>query len=102
MKTLEDQGAIIKTPTKRGSSFFFSKSLPESTDNNSNTVNPIPTVLLPCNTPVCPNCNTDISLLSEIIDSLKQFLDAQLQNLTHTSSVKSTRREEIIATSLIY
>ena len=60
----------------------------EPTDNNSNTINTTPTVSLPSNTPVCPNCDTDISLLTEGIDSLEQFLDTQLQNLTQMSPVK--------------
>ena len=66
--------------------FFLSKSLHETSDNNSNTT---PTVFLPSNTPVCPNYNKDVSLLSERIDSLEQFFDTQLQNLTQISPVKS-------------
>ena len=67
MKSLEDQGAIINRPTKRGSSFFLSKSMHEPTDNNSNTINTgwysfsfnETTVSFPSNTPVCPNYDTD-------------------------------------------
>ena len=44
IKTLEDQGAIINRPTKRGSSLLLSKSLHEPTDNNSDTINATPTV----------------------------------------------------------
>ena len=73
MKTLEDQGVIINRPTKCGSSFFLSKSLHEPSDSNSNTINTTPTVSLPSNTPVCPNYDKDVSLLSEGIDSLEQF-----------------------------
>ena len=92
MKTLEDQGVIINRPTKCGSYLFLSKSLHEATDNNSNTINTTPTVSLPSNIPVCPNYDTDISLLSEGIDSLEQFFDMQLQNLTQMSPVKSNSK----------
>ena len=87
-KTLEDQGAVIRRPLKRGSC-FLSKSLLESTDNNSNTVNTTLTVFFPCNTPLCPNFDIDVSLLNEEIDSLEIFFDTQFQNLRQTSSVKS-------------
>ena len=92
MKTLEDQGVIINRPTKCGSSFFLSKSLHEPSDSNSNTINTTPTVSLPSNTPVCPNYDKDVSLLSEGIDSLEQFFDTQLQNLTQISPVKSNSK----------
>ena len=49
MKTLEDQEVIINRPTKYGSSFFLSKSLQETTDDNSNTINTTPTVSLASN-----------------------------------------------------
>ena len=61
----------------------------EPNDNNSNTINTIPIASLPSNIPVCPNYDTDISLLSEGIDSLEQCFDTQLQNLTQMSPVKS-------------
>ena len=73
MKSLEDQGVIIKRPTKCGSSFFLPKSFYKSNDNNSNTINTIPTVSFPSNTAVYPNYNTDVSSLSEEIDYLEQF-----------------------------
>ena len=92
MKTLGDQGAIINRPTKQGSSFFLSKSFHEPTDNNSNLINTTTTVSLPSNTPVCPNYDTDVSLLSEGIDSLEQFFDTQLQDLSRMSPVKSTSK----------
>ena len=92
MKSLENQEVVINRPTKCGSSFFLSKSLLEPTDNNSNTINTTPTVSLPSNTLVCPNYDTDISLLSEGIDSLEQFFDMQLQNLTQMSPVKSNSK----------
>ena len=41
---------------------------------------------------MCPNYDTDISLLSEGIDSLEQFFDMQLQNLTQMSPVKSNSK----------
>ena len=69
--------------------FFLSKSLHETSDNNSNTT---PTVSFPSNTPVCPNYNKDVSLLSERIDFLEQFFDTQLQNLTQISPVKSNSK----------
>ena len=93
MKTLDEQGAIITRPTKQESSFFLSKSLHEPTDNNSNLTNTAPAVSLPSNTPACPNYDTDISLLSEVIDSLEQFFATQLQNLTQLSPVKCTSKE---------
>ena len=62
-------------------------------DNNSNLINTTPTVSLPSNTPVCPNYDTDVSLLSEVIDSLEQFFATQLQNLTQMSPVKFTSKE---------
>ena len=92
MKTLEDQGIIINRPTKCGSSFFLSKPLHEPTDNNSNTINTTPTVSLPSNTNVCLNYDTDISFLSEVTDSLEQFFDTQLQNLTQMSPAKSSSK----------
>ena len=61
----------------------------ETSDNNSNTT---PTVSFPSNTPVCPNYNKDVSLLSERIDFLEQFFDTQLQNLTQISPVKSNSK----------
>ena len=73
MKTLEDQGAIIYRPTKQGSSSFSSKSLRETTDNNLNLIST--SVSLSNNTPVYPNFDSDIFLLSEGIDSLEQLLD---------------------------
>ena len=92
MKTLEDERAIINRPTKRGSSFFLSKSLHKLADNNSNIVNTTSAVYLSKNTTVCPNFDADISLLSEGIDSLEQFFKTQLQNPTQMSSVKSTSK----------
>ena len=65
----------------------------EPTDNNSNLINTAPAVSLPSNTPACPNYDTDISLLSEVIDSLEQFFATQLQNLTELSPVKCTSKE---------
>ena len=73
VKTLEEQGVITNRPTKCGNSFFLSKSLQKPTDNNSNTINTTPTVSLPSNTPVCPNYDTDISLLREGINSCPNF-----------------------------
>ena len=70
----------------------MSKSLHEPTDNNSNTINTTTTVFLPSNTPVCPNYGKDVSLLREGIDSLEQFFDTQLQNLTQISPVKSNSK----------
>ena len=64
----------------------------EPTDNNSNTINTTTTVFLPSNTPVCPNYGKDVSLLREGIDSLEQFFDTQLQNLTQISPVKSNSK----------
>ena len=69
------------------------KSLHESTDNNSNTINTIPTVTLPDNTPVCQNYDAYTFLLSEGIGSLEQSFDTQLQNLTEMSLVKSNSKE---------
>ena len=69
------------------------KSLHESTDNNSNTINTTPTVSLPDNTPVCQNCDAYTFLLSEGIGSLEQSFDTQLQNLTQMSLVKSNSKE---------
>ena len=69
------------------------KSLHESTDNNSNTINTIPTVSLSDNTPVCQNCDAYTFLLSEGIGSLEQSFDTQLQNLTEMSLVKSNCKE---------
>ena len=57
-----------------------------------NTVNTIPTVSLPSNTPMCQKYDTDISLLSEGINSLEQFFDTQLQNLKQMSPVKSNSK----------
>ena len=93
MKTLEDQGVITNRPIKCGSSFFLSKSLHKPTDNNSNIINTTPTVSFPSNTPVCPNLDTDISLLSEGIHSLEQFFDTQLQNFTQMSPVNPIVKE---------
>ena len=64
----------------------------EPTDNNSNTINTTPTVSLPSNTNVCLNYDTDISFLSEVTDSLEQFFDTQLQNLTQMSPAKSSSK----------
>ena len=63
MKAFEDQEVIIN----RQFFHFYQmcKSLHRPTDNNSNTINTIPTVSLPSNTHVCPNYNKYISLLSE-------------------------------------
>ena len=57
-----------------------------------NTINTTPTVSLPSNTPMCQKYDIDISLLSEGIDSLEQFFDAQLQNLKQMSPVKSNSK----------
>ena len=71
-----------------------SKSLHEQTDNNLNTIiNTALTVSLQSNTPACPNCDTDISLLSEGIDFSEQFFDTQLQNLIQMYLVKSNTKE---------
>ena len=84
--------------------FLLAKSLHESSDSNSNTINTTPKVFLPSNTPVCPNYDKDVSLLSKGIDSLEQFLDTQLQNLTQISPVKSnskgTNESDILIKSL--
>ena len=92
MKALKNQGVIINRPTKCGSSFLLSKSLHEPSDSNSSTINTTPTASLPSNTAVCPNYDKDVSLLSEGIDSLEQFFDTQLQNLTQISPVKSNSK----------
>ena len=68
--------------------FFLSIKIREPFDNISNTINTTPTVFLKSNTPVCTNHNRDLSLLSEGIDSLEQFFDTQLQNLTQISPVR--------------
>ena len=88
VKTLEDQGIIINRPTACGSSFFLSKSLHEPSDGSSNTISTTPTISLPSNTPVYLNYNKDVSLVSGGIDSLEQFFDTQLQNLTQVSPVE--------------
>ena len=90
-KTLKDLPNDQTRPTKRGGLFFLLKSLHEPSDNNSNTINTSPTVSLPSNTPVCPKYDTDVSLLSEGINSLEQFFDTEFQSLTQMSPVKSTR-----------
>ena len=69
------------------------KSLHEPTDNNSNTINTTPTVSLPSNTPVCPNYDAYIFLLSKGIGLLEQPFYTQLQNLTEKSLVKSISKE---------
>ena len=72
----------------------MSKFLHEQADNNSNTIiNTALTVSLQSSTPVCPNCDTDISLLSEGIDFSEQFFDTQLQNLIQMYLVKSNTKE---------
>ena len=91
MKTLEDQGAIISRPYKRGSCLFCQHARTNRI-NNSNTNNTISTVFLPSNTHKCPNYNTDIALLSEVIDSSEQFFEKQLQKITQMSPVKSTSK----------
>ena len=68
------------------------KSLLKPSDSNSNTINTTPAVSLPSNTHVCPNYDKDVSLLSEGTDSLEQFFDTQLQNLTQTYPVKSNSK----------
>ena len=65
----------------------------EPADNNSNAINTTPTVSLPNNTPVCPNYDAYIFLLSEGIGSLEQSFDTQLQNITQMSPVKSNSKE---------
>ena len=55
------------------------------------SIPPLP-VSLPSNTHVCPNYDKDVSLLSEGTDSLEQFFDTQLQNLTQTYPVKSNSK----------
>ena len=85
--------SYYKRLTKFGSSFFLSKSLHEQTHNNSNTINATLTVSLPSNTPVCPNYDTDFSLLSEGIDSLEQFFDTQLQTLCECLRLNPIARE---------
>ena len=98
MKTIEDQGVIINTPTKCGSSFFLSKSLHEPYDSNSDTINTTPTVSLPSNAPVWPN-NEDVSSLSEGIDSLEQFFDTQLQILCKCLRLNPVVREQALTAS---
>ena len=92
VKTLEDQGIIINRPTACGSSFFLSKSLHEPSDGSSNTISTTPTISLPSITPVYLNYNKDVSLVSGGIDSLEQFFDTQLQNLTQVSPVESNSK----------
>ena len=58
-KEWKDQGVTINRPTGCDSSFFLSKSLYAPTDNNSNTINSIPTVSLQNNTPVCPDVSSE-------------------------------------------
>ena len=72
--------------------FSFVKSLHEPSDSNPNTINTTPTASLPSNTAVCSNYYKDVSLLSEGTDSLEQFFDVQLQNLTQISPVKSNSK----------
>ena len=69
--------------------FSFVKSLHEPSDSNPNTINTTPTASIPSNPAVCPNYDKDVSLLSEGTDSLEEFFDVQLQNLTQISPVKS-------------
>ena len=68
----------------------------------SNTINITPTVFLSCNTPVCPNYDTYLSLLSEGNDSLEHFFDTQFRNLTLMSPLNTVVREQPLPTSLIY
>ena len=91
MKGLENQRVTIN----RQFFHFYQMcmSLHEPTDNNSNTINTTPAVSLPSNTPVYSNYCTYISLLSEGMDSLEQFFDMQLQNLTQILPVKSISKE---------
>ena len=70
----------------------MSKSLHEPSDGNSNTISTTPGVSLPSNTLVYLNYNKDVSLVSGGIDSLEQFFDTQLQNLTQVSPVKSNSK----------
>ena len=91
-KILEDQEVILYKPTKCVSFSFLPKSLLEPSDSTSDTINTTPAVSLPSNTHVCPNYDKDVSLLSEGTDSLEQFFDTQLQNLTQTYPVKSNSK----------
>ena len=77
------------------------KSLHESTDNNSNTINTTPTVSLPDNTPVCQNYDAYTFLLSEGIGSLEQSFDTQLRNFTHLR-LNPIARKQTLTTSLKY
>ena len=74
----------------------------ELTDKYSNTINTTPTVFLPSNTPVYPNYDTCLSLLSEGNDSLEQFFDTQFQNLLQMSPLNPVVREQPLTASLIY
>ena len=98
------QRAITDKPSKRRSFFFLSKPFHESIDNNSNTINTTPIGSLPSNTPVCPDYDTDTSLLSEGIDSLEQFFDTRLQNLQKLTQMSPGLnrlvREQLLTMSL--
>ena len=79
LRTLEIKGEIVNKPSKKGNSFFLSKSNSYASVNSSD----ISYNQFPSSTPSCPqNLGHDLSIISEEIEALDKIINQSLQCIT--------------------
>ena len=79
LRTLEIKGEIVNRPSKKGNSFFLSKSNSYASVNSSD----ISYNQFPSSTPSCPqNLGHDLSIISEEIEALDKIINQSLQCIT--------------------
>ena len=83
LKTLEIKGEIVNKLSKKGNSFFLSKSNSYASVNSSD----ISYNQFPSSTPSCPqNLGHDLSIISEEIEALDKIINQSLQCITRDSA----------------
>ena len=83
LRTLEIKGEIVNKPSKKGNSFFLSKSNSYASVNSSD----ISYNQFPSSTPSCPqNLGHDLSIISEEIEALDKIINQSLQCITRDST----------------
>ena len=83
LRTLEIKREIVHEPSKKGNSFFLSKSNSQASVNSSD----ISYNQFPSSTPSCPqNLGHDLSIISEEIEALDKIINENLQCITRDST----------------
>ena len=90
LRTLEIKGGIVNKPSKKGNSFFLSKSNSYASVNSSD----ISYNQFPCSTPSCPqNLGHDLSIISEEVEALDKIINQSLQYITRDSTKECVSTE---------